>query len=65
MGGDVGVLQEIEGDELVVFRRLRIVEDLAQLGKVTGAQIVVDIGEGLLRQQAHALRIDNQNFFPV
>ncbi len=30
-GGDVGVLQQIEGDEPVVVRGLGIVEDVAQL----------------------------------
>jgi hypothetical protein len=35
-GRDVGVLQQVERDELVVVARLGVVEDLAQLGEVAG-----------------------------
>ena len=39
-GRDIGVLQQIEGDEFVVRRRLRIIEDRAQLSEVARAQQV-------------------------
>ena len=54
-GGDVGVLQEVVGDELVVGARLRVVEDVAQLLEVRRAQQVIDVGEGGLGQRAQGL----------
>jgi len=54
-GGDVGVLQEVIGDELVVAGRLRVVEDAAQLLQMRRAQQVVDVGKGRLRQRPHRL----------
>ena len=48
-GGDVGVLEEIVGDELVVIGRFRVVEDLAQLLEVRRAQQMIDVGERRLR----------------
>ena len=44
-GRDVGVLQQVEGDEAVVGRRLGIVEDPAQLLQVGGPQPVGDVAE--------------------
>ena len=48
-GGDVGVLQQVEGDEPVVRARLGVVEDPLELGEVAGPQQVLDVlhgGEG-------------------
>ena len=42
-GGDVGVLEEVVSDELVVIARLRIVEDLAQLLEMRRTQQMVDV----------------------
>ena len=44
---DVGVFQEIERDELVVGRGLRIVENGPQLGEMAGPQQVGGIDKGL------------------
>ncbi len=50
-GGDVGVLEQVEGDELVVVRGLGVVEDAAQLLQMAGPQQVLAIGHGLRREQ--------------
>jgi len=42
-GGDVGVLHQVEGHELVVRARLGILEDRAQLGQVGRTQVVRDV----------------------
>jgi len=52
---DVGVLEEIIGDELVVVGGLRIVEDRAQLLEMRGPQQVVDVGERGLGERAQRL----------
>ena len=44
-GGDIGVLEKVVGDELVVVGRLRVVEDRAQLLQVPGPQQMIDVGE--------------------
>ncbi len=54
-GRDIGVLQEVEGDELVVVAGLLVVEDGAQLLQMPRAQIVVDVAEGGLRQRPQRL----------
>ena len=57
-GGDVGVLQQIEGDEAVVVGGLGIVEDGAQLLQMAGAQQMLAIDHRLLRQQRQRRRLD-------
>ena len=42
-GRDVGVLEQLEGDEVVVGGGLGVVEDVAELLEVPGAQQVRDI----------------------
>ena len=42
-GRDVGVLQQVVGDEAVVRRRLRIVEDRRELREMARPQQVVDV----------------------
>ncbi len=46
-GGDVDVLQQVEGDEPVVPAGLRVVDDAAQLGQVGGPEVVRDVVHGL------------------
>ena len=60
-GGDVGVLQEIEGDELVVVAGFLVVQDRAQLLQVPRAQIVIDVAEGGLRQRPQRLARHHQH----
>src|SRR5476649_2272694 len=60
-GGDVGVFQKIVSHELVVRRRLRVVEDGAQLLEVRRAQQMIDVGEGGLGQRAQSLMADHQH----
>ena len=62
---DIGVLQQVEGDETVIVRRFRVVEDFGELPQVVRAQQVVDIAEGLLRQQGKRLGIDLQDRLAV
>ncbi len=64
-GRNAGVLQKVEGDELVVFGCFRIVQDLLELFQVAGTQVVVDILEGFLRQKTHALALHHEHFFAV
>jgi hypothetical protein len=60
-GGDIGVLQEIEGHELVIVARLLVIEDGAQLLQVPRPQIVVDIAECSLRQRPQRLARHHQH----
>ncbi len=60
-GGDVGVFQEIVGDELVVGRGLRVVEDFTQLLEVRGPEQMIDVGEGGLGQRPQRLVADHQH----
>jgi len=59
-GGDIGVLEQVEGDEPVVGAGLRIVEDAGQLGQVARPQQVGDVLEGLEREQAQRLGLNGQ-----
>ena len=52
-GGDVGVLQKVVGDELVVVGRLGVVEDLCELRQMRRAQQMVDVGHRRFGQRAH------------
>ncbi|MGY3158413.1 hypothetical protein ACVW0V_007553 [Bradyrhizobium elkanii] len=51
-GRDVGILQEVEGDKLVVIAGFLVLEDRAQLLQVARPQIVVDVAEGGLGERA-------------
>ena len=64
-GGDIGVLQQVVGDELVVRGRLRIVEDGAQLPQMSGPQQVVDVDEGLLGKKPDRLALDDHDLAPA
>ncbi len=61
---DVGVLQEIIGDELVVVGSLRIVEDRAQLPEMSRPQQVVDVGEGGLGERTQCLAGNHDDLLP-
>ena len=64
-GGDIGVLQQVGGDELVVRCRLRIVEDGAQLPQMSGPQEVVDVEKGLLGKKPQRLPLDDHDLAPA
>ena len=58
--GDIGVLEQIERDELVVVRRFGIVEDARELRQVIRAQVMRDVVQRRFGQQAHRFRLDLQ-----
>ncbi len=64
-GGDVGVLEEVEGDELVVVAGLFVVEDVAQLLQVRGAQVVRDVVHCGLGEQGQRFGRDLQELPPI
>jgi hypothetical protein len=64
-GGDVRVLQQVEGHEAVVGRGPRVVEDLAKLRQVARTQQVVDVGEGLLREEPQRLGLDLEDLLAL
>ncbi len=57
-GRDVHVLQQVQGHEAVVPARLGVVDDLAQLRKVSGPQVVADVVHRLGGQPLYRLRRD-------
>ena len=56
-GRDVGVLEQVEGDETVVVGGVRIVEDRGELTQVAGTEQVVDVHERLLGKEPQTLRV--------
>ena len=64
-GGDVGVLEQLQGDEAVVGRGLGVVEDGGQLGEVAGPEQVGDVAHGLAREQRQGLGLDPQERVPA
>ena len=60
-GGDVSVLEEVVGDELVVSRRLGIVEDRGELPKVPRPQEMVDVDHRLLGEPPDRLALDDDD----
>ena len=58
---DIGVLEKIVGDELVVIRRLRVLDDMFERRQMRGAQQVIDIGKRRLRQRAERLARHHQH----
>src|SRR3954453_17512990 len=59
-GGDVGVLQQVEGHETVVGRSIRVVEDPTQLGQVARPQQVGDGAHGGAGKQRERLALHLQ-----
>ena len=55
-GGDVGVLEQLQGDEAVVVRRFRVFEDGGQLPEMAAAQQVGHVVHGLAGDQRQRLR---------
>ena len=60
-GGDVGVFQEVEGDELVVVAGLLVVEDRAQLLQMPRPQIMIDVAERGLAERPQRLARHHQH----
>jgi len=60
-GGDVGVLQQVQGHVPVVGRGFRIIDDPAQLGQVGGAQEMGQIAERGVRERLDRRLIDLQH----
>ena len=58
---DIGILEQVIGDKLVIRRRFRVVEDLGELRKMSRPQQVVDVHHGLLGQKADRLAADIQH----
>ena len=57
-GGDVGVLEKLEGDETVVAGRLGVLEDVGELLQVARAEEMRDVRHALLRDEAERLGLD-------
>ena len=51
-GGDIGVLEEVVGDEFVVIGGLGVFDDVLEAGEVSWAQQVIDVGERGLGERA-------------
>ena len=60
-GGNVGVLKEVERDELVVIAGFRVVKDVAQLLQMARTQVMIDVAEGGLRQSSQRLARHHQH----
>ena len=54
-GRDVGVAEQVEGDEAVVAGGLGVIQDRRELSQVAGAQEVGDLAHGLRREEAQRL----------
>jgi hypothetical protein len=55
---DVRVLEQVERDEAIVGRGRGVVEDPAQLGEVSGTELVRDVAHRLVRELRERLRSD-------
>ena len=64
-GGDVEVLEQVEGDEAVVARRLGVIDDAAQLGEVGRSQVVADVVNRLGREPPDRFGVDAQEHLAV
>ena len=60
-GGDIGVHQQVKGDETIVFRSFRVIDDGPQLFQMGRAQQVRYLAEGLGRQNLQGGRIDQNH----
>ncbi len=60
-GRDIGVLEEIVGDELVVVGRLRVLDDRFERREMRGAQQMIDVGERRLRERPQRLARHHQD----
>jgi hypothetical protein len=59
-GGDIGVLQEVVGDEAVVVGGLGVVDDRPELLEMGGTEEMVNVGEGGLGQEPQRFPVDHQ-----
>ena len=64
-GRDVGVAQQLEGDEAVVLRRLGVVDDRTQLREMGRPQQVRDVVEGGAGHPAEHVGVDRQQLAAV
>ena len=64
-GGDVGVLQQIEGDEAIVGAGFGVIEDGGELCQVIGAKQVRDVVERLVGQQSKDVGFDGYKRAPA
>ena len=64
-GRDVGVAQQLEGDEAVVLRRLGVVENRAELGEVGRPQQVRDVVERGAGDQAEHVGLNRKELSAV
>ena len=60
-GGDVGVLQQIVGDEAVIVGRLGVVENGRELFQMAGPQQMIDVRKRRFGQKPQRLRFHRQN----
>ena len=64
-GCDVGVEEQLQGHEAVVLRRLRVVDDVAELLEVPGPQVVGDVVHGRRGESGERLGLDPQERAPA
>ena len=64
-GGDICILQQIEGDKAVIVRGFGVVKNFAQLGQMTWTQKMVDVAKSLRRQNGQRLRFNLENGLAV
>ncbi len=64
-GGDIGVFQEVVGDETVIVGRFGVFENIGELLQMAGAQQMVDVGKSRFRKQAQPFGVDGQNFLSL
>ena len=60
-GRNVGVLQQLEGDEAVVFRGFGVVEDRAELGEVVAAKQMRHVVDRFAREHSDRIALDLQD----
>ena len=62
---DVGVLEQVQGHELVVVAGLGVVENAAQLREVRRTQVVGDVVHRSLREELECTRVDLEERAPA
>jgi hypothetical protein len=60
-GCNVGVLEQVEGDETIVLGRFRIVQNRCELLEMTWPEQMVDVAEGRFGKKAQTVHIDRQD----
>ena len=62
---NIGVLQEIEGNEAVVFGGFGVFQNGTQLGQVSWPQQMVDVTKGRFGQHPECCRVHGQDFLAL